>query len=83
MAQIALAWHFHKDWVDAPIVGTTSVEHLEQAVEALDIDLSNSDIEYLEEPYEPVEVTTHENGQQQLGLLDIELICLLYSSFSE
>jgi aryl-alcohol dehydrogenase-like predicted oxidoreductase len=60
MAQIALAWHFHKDIVDAPIVGTTSVEHLEQAVEALDIDLSDSDIEYLEEPYEPVEVTTHE-----------------------
>ncbi|CQH64746.1 probable oxidoreductase (aldo-keto reductase family protein) (plasmid) [Halobacterium hubeiense] len=60
MAQIALAWHFHKDWVDAPIVGTTSVEHLEQAVEALDIDLSDSDIEYLEDPYEPVEVTTHE-----------------------
>lgn len=60
MAQIALAWHFHKDVVDAPIVGTTSVEHLEQAVEALDIDLSDSDIEYLEEPYEPVEVTTHE-----------------------
>jgi aryl-alcohol dehydrogenase-like predicted oxidoreductase len=60
MAQIALAWHFHKDIVDAPIVGTTSVEHLEQAVEALDIDLSDSDIEYLEEPYAPVEVTTHE-----------------------
>ncbi|GCF15935.1 aldo/keto reductase [Haloarcula mannanilytica] len=60
MAQIALAWHFHKGVVDAPIVGTTSVEHLEQAVEALDIDLSDSDIEYLEEPYEPIEVTTHE-----------------------
>ncbi|QLH78367.1 aldo/keto reductase [Halosimplex rubrum] len=60
MAQIALAWHFHKDIVDAPIVGTTSVEHLEQAVEALDISLSDSDIEYLEEPYEPVPVTTHE-----------------------
>ena len=28
MAQIALAWLLHKDWVDAPIVGTTSVEHL-------------------------------------------------------
>ncbi len=60
MAQIALSWLFHKDWVDAPIVGTTSVEHLEQAVEALDIDLSDSDIEYLEEPYEPVPVSGHE-----------------------
>ncbi|KDE60576.1 aldo/keto reductase [Halostagnicola sp. A56] len=59
MAQIALAWELHKDWVDAPIVGTTSVEHLEQAVEALDVSLSDSDIEWLEEPYEPVVVSGH------------------------
>jgi len=45
MAQIALSWLFHKEWVDTPIVGTTSVEHLEDAVEALDIDLSRSDVE--------------------------------------
>jgi aryl-alcohol dehydrogenase-like predicted oxidoreductase len=60
MAQIALAWLFHKDWVDAPIVGTTSVQHLEEAVEALDISLSDSDIEWLEAPYEPVEVSGHD-----------------------
>jgi aryl-alcohol dehydrogenase-like predicted oxidoreductase len=60
MAQIALSWVLHKDWVDAPIVGTTSVEHLEQAVEALDISLSDSDMEWLEEPYEPVTVSGHE-----------------------
>ena len=60
MAQIALSWLLHKDWVDAPIVGTTSVEHLEEAVEALDISLSASDIDYLEEPYEPVRVSGHE-----------------------
>ena len=60
MAQISLAWLLHKDWVDAPIVGTTSVEHLEDAVEALEIDLSSGDVAYLEEPYEPVEVSSHE-----------------------
>ncbi|AEH37410.1 aldo/keto reductase [Halopiger xanaduensis] len=60
MAQIALSWLLHKDWVDAPIVGTTSVEHLEQAVEALEISLSASDIAYLEEPYEPVPVSGHD-----------------------
>ena len=59
MAQIALAWHFHKEWVDAPIIGTTSIDHLEDAVEALDIPLSESDIDYLEEPYEPVRITGH------------------------
>ena len=60
MAQIALSWVLHKEWVDAPIVGTTSIEHLEEAVEALDISLSESDIEWLEEPYEPVTVSGHE-----------------------
>jgi aryl-alcohol dehydrogenase-like predicted oxidoreductase len=60
MAQISLAWLLHKDWVDAPIVGTTSVEHLEDAVEALEIDLSESEMESLEEPYEPLPVAGHE-----------------------
>jgi len=60
MAQIALAWLLHDERVDTPIVGTTSVEHLEDAVEALDIDLSESDMEWLEEPYEPVRVSGHE-----------------------
>ncbi|WP_277541013.1 aldo/keto reductase [Haloarcula laminariae] len=60
MAQIALAWLLDKEWVDAPIVGTTSVEHLEDAVAALDIDLADSDVAYLEEPYEPVPVSGHE-----------------------
>jgi len=59
MAQVALAWLLHKHWVDAPIVGTTSVEHLEDAVEALDVSLTDSEIEYLEEPYGPVGVEGH------------------------
>ena len=59
MAQIALAWLFEQDAVDAPIVGTTSVEHLEEAVGALDISLSDSELDYLEAPYEPVPVSGH------------------------
>jgi aryl-alcohol dehydrogenase-like predicted oxidoreductase len=60
MAQIALAWVLDKEWVTAPIVGTTSVDHLEEAVAALDIDLADGDVEYLEAPYEPVPVSGHE-----------------------
>jgi len=60
MGQIALSWLLHQDVVDAPIVGTTSVEHLEQAVEALDIDLSESEQAYLEEPYGPVSIAGHD-----------------------
>ncbi|MEZ3116886.1 aldo/keto reductase [Halobaculum sp. MBLA0147] len=60
MAQIALAWLFERDTVDAPIVGTTSVDHLEEAVAALELSVSESDLAYLEEPYEPVPVSGHE-----------------------
>lgn len=60
MAQIALAWQFRK--VDAPIVGTTSISHLEDAVEALDISLADSDVDWLEEPYQPVRISGH-NGR--------------------
>ncbi|MFB6095965.1 MAG: aldo/keto reductase [Haloferacaceae archaeon] len=60
MAQLALSWVLHKEWVDVPVVGTTSVEHLEEAVEALDVDLSDSELEYLEAPYEPRSVVGHE-----------------------
>jgi hypothetical protein len=51
-AQIALAWLLHKDGVTAPIVGVTSIEHLEAAVEATELDLSDKDLAWLEEPYQ-------------------------------
>lgn len=60
MAQIGLAWLLHKDAVDAPIIGTSKKEHLDDAIEALDISLSRSDMEYLEAPYAPVPVSGHE-----------------------
>lgn len=60
MAQLSLAWLLHQEWVAAPIIGTSSIEHLEAAAEATTISLSDSDQEYLEEPYEPVRVSGHE-----------------------
>ena len=66
MAQISLAWLLSKNWVDTPIIGTTSVEHLEDAIDAIDINLSSSDVEYLEEPYQPVKVV----GQAMEGRKD-------------
>jgi len=59
MAQVALAWLLEQETVDAPVVGVTSVEHLEEAVDAVDVSLSDSDVEYLEEPYEPVRISGH------------------------
>ncbi|BBF82674.1 putative oxidoreductase (plasmid) [Asticcacaulis excentricus] len=51
MAQTALAWMLSKPFVTAPIVGTTAVSHVEEAVAALDIQLAREDIEALERPY--------------------------------
>ena len=52
-AQIALAWLLRQPGMTAPIVGATRMEHLDQAVQALDIELSGEDCAFLEEPYQP------------------------------
>jgi aryl-alcohol dehydrogenase (NADP+) len=59
-AQIALAWLLHKPGVTSPIIGASKMPHLEQAVAALDIKLSDEDMAYLEEPYRPHPVLGHE-----------------------
>jgi len=50
-AQIALAWLLHKPAVTAPIVGATKSHHLEDAVAAVDVKLSDAEIKDLEAPY--------------------------------
>lgn len=53
MTQISLAWLLHKEPVVAPIVGTTKLSHLDDAVAALSVQLTPDDIAFLEEPYVP------------------------------
>jgi aryl-alcohol dehydrogenase (NADP+) len=55
-AQIALAWVFAKDVITAPIIGATKAHHLDDAVAALDLTLSEDEITRLEEPYEPHDI---------------------------
>ena len=52
-AQVALAWMLAKPFVTAPIVGVTRLEHLDDAVAAVDVTLSDEEIGRLEEPYTP------------------------------
>jgi len=59
-AQVALAWLLHKPGVTAPIVGATRMEHLDQAVGALSVRLSEEELRFLEEPYQPHPVLGHE-----------------------
>ena len=51
-SQIALAWLLHKG-VTAPIIGVTKIQHVEEAVQALEIRLNAEDIDRLEAPYKP------------------------------
>ena len=52
-AQIALAWLLAKPGVTAPIVGATKPHHLDDAVAALDIELTADEMAALEQPYLP------------------------------
>lgn len=53
MAQIALAWVLSKTAVTAPIIGVTRTQHLTDAVAAVDIKLSDVELQRLEAPYLP------------------------------
>ena len=52
-AAVALAWLLSRPAVTAPIVGATKLEHLETALSALDVTLSEDEIGALEAPYRP------------------------------
>ncbi|MDQ0208709.1 aldo/keto reductase [Alkalicoccobacillus murimartini] len=51
--KIALAWILNKDQVVSPIIGAQKEKHLESAVGALDIQLTQDEMNYLEELYIP------------------------------
>ena len=59
-AQLALAWLLHKPGVTAPIVGATKLEHLEDALAAAELTLSDVELARLEEPYVPHPVLGHD-----------------------
>ncbi|MFE9998025.1 aldo/keto reductase [Streptomyces avermitilis] len=58
-ARVALAWLLHQRTVTAPIVGATKPAHLDDAVAALDLELSEKEIEQLEQPYVPRAISGH------------------------
>jgi 1-deoxyxylulose-5-phosphate synthase len=58
-ARIALAWLLHKPGVTAPIVGATKIEHLDDAVAAEQLTLTDEEIGRLEEPYVPHAISGH------------------------
>src|SRR5207248_5713434 len=57
---IALAWLLQKKSVTAPIIGATKITHLEDAVGALSVKLTQEEVAYLEEPYVPHPIVGHQ-----------------------
>ena len=51
MTEISLAWLLTK--VTAPVVGATKLHHIDGAVKAVELELTDAEIAYLEEPYVP------------------------------
>jgi len=58
-AQVALAWMLSKPGISAPIIGATKMAHLDDAIAAVDVELTTDEIGRLEAPYAPHEVAGH------------------------
>jgi len=59
MAQIAYAWVASRPGITAPIVGISRLEQFDDAIAALDVELSDEDVALLEAHYQPKRVAGH------------------------
>jgi len=58
-SQIALAWMLHKAHITAPIIGASKIDHLNQAIGAMEIKLNHEEIAQMEQPYQPHPILGH------------------------
>ncbi|WP_172193695.1 aldo/keto reductase [Saccharibacillus qingshengii] len=58
-SHIALSWLLHQQPVASPIIGATKIAHLEDAIGALNVKLTDEERLYLEEPYVPHKIVGH------------------------
>ncbi|KAJ7666003.1 aryl-alcohol dehydrogenase [Mycena polygramma] len=59
MAQVSVAWFSSKEGVSAPIIGSTSLANIQDAIAATQIKLTDEELKYLEEPYQPLAIDGH------------------------
>ncbi len=67
MTEVSLAWLLTK--VTSPVVGATKFSHVDGAVKAVDLELTEDEINYLEELYVPHALAgvMAQNGKQKAG----------------
>lgn len=58
-AEVALAWLLSRPGVTAPIIGASKLQHLDDAVRSLDLELTEDERARLEQPYKPHPVLGH------------------------
>ena len=58
-AEVALAWILRHPAVDAPIIGATKPQHLDDAVASVDLVLTDDEVKALEAPYVPHAIAGH------------------------
>ncbi len=58
-AQVALAWMLEKSFITAPIIGASKMQHLEEAIAALELKLTHEEVVKLEELYQPHKISGH------------------------
>lgn len=69
-AQINLVWLLaQKPWI-VPIPGTRTLEHLEENIAAVDIELTAEDLRHLDEVYSKVRVQGARLSEEQMKLID-------------
>jgi aryl-alcohol dehydrogenase (NADP+) len=58
-AAVALAWLLRQPGLTAPVIGATKLAHVQEAIGALEVKLSDADAAWLEELYRPRSVLLH------------------------
>ena len=58
-AQVALAWILHQPGVTSPIIGATKTHHIEDAIKATELKLTQEELGYLSAPYKPHPILGH------------------------
>jgi len=59
MAIVSIAWSLSKDFMTAPIIGMSKIERVEEAVKAIEFELTKEEVESIDRLYEPKNIIGH------------------------